>query len=346
MPARAGAGWYRGAVVRIPMKPLVLSVAAMNCSVDRDGGDEGEGSTSGAGATEPAITTGAGETGEGEASSGGEASGGESSGGESSGGEVVDPDACDEQWARDYCETDEGKNGVRFCGFIAGKMQWGECLHSIVCWPGDVDPCDGYEDSYDYGYFDSRCTLDNNGVPRLEAGECGFTPLVLRIDDARVELAFTGGRGFDISGTGSCLASDWPTAATPWLALDRDGNGAIDDARELFGSGVVLDSGARARDGFEALAEFDADGDRRITAADPVWPALVLWSDHDGDRRSTGWELEPLAGRGVTELGLEKWVERACDERGNCEVERGRFTAVQGGRSVAGEVVDLHLACQ
>ena len=40
----------------------------------------------------------------------------------------------------------------------------------------------------------------------------------------------------------------------------------------------------RALAGFEALAEFDGDGDGRITPADPRFAELALWSDGDDDR--------------------------------------------------------------
>ena len=314
----------------------------MNCSLERDGAEDGGDEDSSGG-----VTSGEGESSEGE-SSGGESSGGESSesssGGESTGEPLAPEDACDVMWMRDYCETPGGSEGVRFCGMIDGQMRWGRCSRQIECWPGDMGGCEDYS-----GYY-QQCVLDEQGVPTWEDTdeECGFTPLVLRFaGTTRIELAFADGHGFDISGTGSCLVSDWPTAETPWLALDRDGDGIIKDARELFGSAVALDSGERARDGFAALAEHDADGDGRITAADPVWPALLLWSDHDADRRSTAWELEPLAGRGVTELALDVHVERLCDARGNCEAERSSFTQrTSDGRSVVGEVVDVHLACQ
>src|SRR5262249_54443520 len=61
------------------------------------------------------------------------------------------------------------------------------------------------------------------------------TPLVLSFDGAPVEYRIDSAHAFDLNGTRSQV-TDWPTARTPWLALDRDGNGRIDDGGELFGS--------------------------------------------------------------------------------------------------------------
>lgn len=305
---------------------LVFASTALGCGVEIASGT-----------TEVDTTTDGteGSTGTGDAT---ETSSGASSGG-SSGGLA---NACDEQDARNYCPTDEGAKGVQFCGVIDGALQWGPCVRYIDCWPGDWHDCD-FERS------EQNCLLDEEGLPRWvddPESDC-FTPLVLRFDEARPELSRAGSHAFDISGTGACLTTDWPGAATPWLVLDRDGDGAIADAREMFGSAVVLRTGERARDGFAALAEHDGDGDGRITPGDAVWPDLMLWSDHDGDRRSTPWELESVSARGITAIDLEFHVDPRCDARGNCEVEQAAFAwSDAGSRPNTGTVVDLHLACQ
>ncbi|XXT22308.1 calcium-binding protein [Sorangium sp. So ce429] len=172
------------------------------------------------------------------------------------------------------------------------------------------------------------------------------TPLVLSFDQRPVEYltAMTG--AFDLSGLGATVATDWPTAATPWLAFDRDGNGAIDGGEELFGSATVLSSGARADNGFTALRELDTDGDGRITARDEAWSRLVLWSDRDANRASSAGELEPLASRGLVAIELSYGRERRCDGRGNCEVERAAFTFADGATTRTGAVVDVHLRWQ
>jgi hypothetical protein len=89
---------------------------------------------------------------------------------------------------------------------------------------------------------------------------------------------------------GKPVTSAWPTAVTPWIAVDRDGDGAITSGAELFG-----DSTGDARDGFEALAALDDNRDGVIDRHDPAFARLLLWSDTNGDRKSTPAELRPLA---------------------------------------------------
>lgn len=172
------------------------------------------------------------------------------------------------------------------------------------------------------------------------------TPLVLVFEPGRrVTFVPDDGRGrFDLStaGDGTETRSDWPTADTPWLARDVDGDGRIGSARELFGSATALPEGGHARHGFAALSPLDADGDGDVDADDPGFAELLAWLD-DGDRVSQPSELVPLARLGVTSLSLSYARAPRCDARGNCEIERAamRYRDPSGER--VGEVVDVHL---
>lgn len=226
------------------------------------------------------------------------------------------------------------EGGTQFCAsnLEFDKFFWGECVAAPECTNFNDEACLG-------------CYLDDVGVPHV-FDDCGggeSTPLVLSFDGAAIEYG-SGGKRFDLVG---CEATDWPTARTPWLALDRDRSGAIDGGHELFGSSTALRSGGLADNGFAALAELDLDRDGRITPADPAFADLVLWADGDADRRSSGFELQSLATLGLEAIELTYASDRRCDARANCEVERASFTWRDGlGRAQVGEVVDVHLACQ
>jgi hypothetical protein len=143
---------------------------------------------------------------------------------------------------------------------------------------------------------------------------------------------------------GDSSPRDWITAETPWLVLDRDGDGRIDDGRELFGSMTRLPDGHTAQNGFEALRVLDTNHDGRITPADAAWSRLRLWSDANQDRRSQASELRSLASFGIDALELDFTVVPRCDDRGNCEMERAAFWYRDHGVRRRGRIVDVHLA--
>lgn len=176
--------------------------------------------------------------------------------------------------------------------------------------------------------------------------ECEPTPLVLAFDREPIQYTLATSQGFDLIGDGSVRASDWPTASTPWLALDRDANGSIDGGAELFGSAVDLASGARAKHGFEALAELDENLDGRIDALDARFGELSVWADVDADRSTDRGELTRAndGARRILSIDLGYVVAPACDARGNCGVERASFTWRDAdGLLRHGEIVDVRL---
>lgn len=232
-------------------------------------------------------------------------------------------------------ECNDGE-GTQFCDSLESGVGWGECLENFACLPGDVLVCE-------LGGVVTCYLVD--GVPEWE--ECPWTPLVLNFEvGAPVEM-LASEAAFDIAGVGECLDSDWPSAATPWLAADLDRNGSIDAGHELFGSGTILESGRHAQNGFAALAPFDGNHDGRINAEDPRFEELLVWRDEDQDKLSLPFELSSLAEAGVREIELGYELREQCDERGNCGRERSRFSYVGGSGTVAvGEVVDMYLACE
>ncbi|MEZ4451236.1 MAG: calcium-binding protein [Nannocystaceae bacterium] len=249
-------------------------------------------------------------------------------------------ESCETQGASQPCD-EGGVAGTQVCITTGESLVWGLCVTDPECTAGETESC-----GLDWIDLNKYCQVDSNGVPHWGTDGCD-TPLVLSFDGRApaFSIAPASAAAFDISGAGRCTNTDWPTAATPWLALDRDRNGTIDGGHELFGNGTRMLAGGKADHGFAALAELDSDRDGRITDQDARFAELVLWSDHDGDRRSSGWELLPLAAYGVEAIELEYRRDRVCDARGNCGIERASFTFRDGGRARSGEVVDVYLAC-
>ena len=248
--------------------------------------------------------------------------------------------ACPGEVQSRECRTGAGAEGLEVCVLVDGEPVWTTCeaVEDVACMPGD---------NYDMGCLGSTCVFDGERLEYVSwqtDPECA-TPLVLQFEAAPLRFEPSpAAASFDFAAGGGCH-TDWPSA--PWLALDRDRDGAIDSGRELFGSGTRLRSGARASHGFEALAELDADGDRRITPADPMFAELVLWRDADADRSGALTELTAAGDAGLVAIHLDFARAGECDARGNCGLERAafEFRAADGSLKI-GEVVDVYLACQ
>ncbi|MBM4359309.1 MAG: calcium-binding protein [Deltaproteobacteria bacterium] len=234
--------------------------------------------------------------------------------------------------------VDADQQGIASCVSTPEGNAWSECA---------VNPDMGKENcnpsSEEWNGF---CCIDALLKACCAGEECN-TPLVLSFDERPVSYTTEAGAvAFDLSQHGATQTFDWPTARTPWLALDVDGNGAIDGGAELFGSAVRLADGRFAANGFEALAEHDLNHDGRIDAADPVWTRLVAWGDTNGDRVSQPRELLTLADVGVYRLDLGYLRAPRCDERGNCEIEQATMGVLEDGEARQGRVIDVHLKVQ
>ena len=315
----------------LTLAALVLTPALIACDSKPEPGDTGK-----VAATEDGATEGETEAATEAATEGEEPTAGDTTAGDGTTGAPIDEVV--ECTAELYGLDRACDGGIQYCAsddaYPDPKYFWGPCIDKPVCVPEATDAC-------------VVCELDSEGRPGWvdHCEEDGTTtPLVLSFGSEPVRYA-SSAADFDLGP--ACGATDWPTASTPWLAFDRDGSGAIEAGRELFGSATVLRRGSLADNGFTALAELDQDRDGRISASDPAFARLLLWADHNADRRSTSFELTPLSSAGIVAIGLTYRSDSRCDDRSNCEVERAAFTYRDSiGRESVGEVIDVHLSCQ
>ncbi len=99
-------------------------------------------------------------------------------------------------------------------------------------------------------------------------------PLVINLDTDCAELSDQTFY-FDIDADGELDEISGLGPGSGWLALDKNGDGVINDGSELFGTS--------SGNGFADLAQYDQDGNGWIDENDPVWDKLKIWcKDENG----------------------------------------------------------------
>jgi hypothetical protein len=91
-----------------------------------------------------------------------------------------------------------------------------------------------------------------------------------------------------------------------------------------------LQNGQHATDGFQALAELDANADGVINVNDTAFSQLKIWQDIDGDGYSAADELFTLDELGISAINLSHTDTNITDPNGNTQVQAGTYTKADG----------------
>ncbi len=165
------------------------------------------------------------------------------------------------------------------------------------------------------------------------------SPIILDLDGTGINtVGLAAGVHFDHAADGFAERTGWVGSGDGLLVWDRNGNGVIDSARELFGSETLLPSGVRAVNGFEALKALDANGDGVIDANDPVFAELRVWVDADLNGRTGEGELLTLEEAGVQAIHVAYINSSYVDANGNEHRQVGSFVTTDGETRTATDV--------
>ena len=186
---------------------------------------------------------------------------------------------------------------------------WGFWHHSFEC---------------QYWYTNCQCLTD--------------TPIVLDVAGNGFNLTSPeNGVPFDLNVDGAREQHAWTAAGSDdsFLALDRNGNGTIDDGSELFGNLTAQPeppAGVK-KNGFLALASLDQNSDGRIDNLDSVYLSLRVWQDANHDGISQPGELRTMPAAGLRAVDTNYKEVKRQDQHGNGFSFRAKLYDLRGAQA-------------
>lgn len=230
-----------------------------------------------------------------------------------------------------YSASSAGNAGV-----LLGKLAWGRWQgHSSNWYAGPASTGGSYawprRDYLDAGTKSrAQACVEQGRVcdPIVQVCEPGPNTPIIMATGQRADYRLTPARDgvfFDLDADGIAEKVAWtlPDAEVAFLAIDRNGDGQITSGRELFGNHTHPD----AADGFAALILLTKEANNGIALAsvsadDPLYERLLLWTDRNHNGISEVAELQPVSDV-FSDVGLGYEDHCRPDGNGNTYLSRG-----------------------
>jgi hypothetical protein len=131
-----------------------------------------------------------------------------------------------------------------------------------------------------------------------------FSPLIIDMKKKGVPRTLSSSDSnikFDLMATGKPQRIGWVSGDEAGLLVLADAKGNVKDGSQLFGEATVIKkTGLKAKNGFEALSQYDENGDSIIDSKDPVFTKLKVWQDS-----TLNGKVEPTELKSLKELGIQ-----------------------------------------
>lgn len=153
---------------------------------------------------------------------------------------------------------------------------------------------DGEEISFDLSLSMTRSYSEESNVSiRLGDTRQKKDPLVINFGGSAAQLTSQRFK-FDLDSDGQTDEINFVTGGSGFLALDRNGDGRINNGSELFG--------AKSGDGFAELATLDSDNNGWIDENDAAYEKLSIWTKDSSGKD----QLSTLKQANVGAIGLAR----------------------------------------
>lgn len=147
---------------------------------------------------------------------------------------------------------------------------------------------------------------DKKAKEQNESASSHISPIVLDLNNDGINtVSINNGITFDLNGDSKIEKTGWIDTKDGFLVLDINKDGIINSGLELFGEGTTLENGTNAKNGYEALAQYDTNKDNTINSNDNIFQLLQIWIDKNADANSSSDELYTLTQLGIKSLSLD-----------------------------------------